>query len=120
MTGVSITEHRLKKMCFSHAYLESQLRLRHAEKFSHLYTSLNDILKKPNVRLVVRKGTSYEALARTLVPESKLVVIEHYEEYVDNYPNDVLLRGEPQAISWTLNYPNFIVVVPKPGIAKTA
>ncbi len=35
-----------------------------------------------------------------------------------NYPNDVLLRGEPQSIAWSLNYPNFTVVAPNPEIAQ--
>jgi len=118
MTGVSITEQRLKKMCFTHPYLDSRLVFLMRKKFRHIYTSLADILKHPHVKLVVRKGTSYEALARTLVPPSQIAVIDNYEEYVQNYPNDVLLRGQPQAIAWSLNYPNFTVVAPKPEISK--
>ena len=118
MTGVSITEHRLKKICFSHPYLESRVVFITRKKFSHVYTSLSDIIKHPQVKLVVRKGTSYEALARSIVPADQIVVIDHYEDYVENYPNDVLLRGEPQSIAWSLNYPNFTVVSPKPEISQ--
>lgn len=118
MTGISITEQRLKKMCFSTPYLDSQVVFVMRKKFSRLYTSLDDILKTSHLKLVVRKGTSYEALARSLVPEDKLAVIDNYEEYVENYPNDVLLRGQPQSIAWSLNHPNFTIVVPKPGISQ--
>lgn len=118
MSGISITEKRLRQMCFSHPYLDSRVVFVMRKKFSKTYTSLNEILNKPNVRLVVRKGSSYEALAQTLVPPSKLVVIDHYADYIENYPNDVLLRGEPQAISWTLNHPNFTVVAPSTPIAQ--
>ena len=118
MSGVSITEQRLKKICFSHPYLDSRLVFVMRKKFSHLYTSLYDIIKHPHVKLVVRKGTSYEVLARTLVPQGQIALIDNYEDYVENYPNDVLLRGEPQSIAWSLNYPNFTVVVPKPGISQ--
>jgi len=118
MTGVSITEARLKKMCFSHPYLDSRVVFLMRKKFSRTYTSIADILKTPHVKLVVRKGTSYEILARSLVPEHQIAVIDNYEEYVQNYPNDVLFRGQPQAIAWSLNYPNFTVTLPKPEIAK--
>jgi Na+/H+-dicarboxylate symporter/ABC-type amino acid transport substrate-binding protein len=118
MAGVSITEHRLKKMCFSYPYLESRLVFVMRKKFSHLYTSLNDIIKNPKIKLVVHRGTSYEALARSLVPADQIAVINNYEDYVQNYPNDILLRGEPQSIAWSLNYPNFAVVIPKPGISQ--
>ncbi len=118
MTGVSITESRLKTMCFSHPYLESRLVFVMRKKFSHTYTSLSDIIKNPHVKLIVRKGSSYETLASELVPADQIAVIDSYDEYVDQYPNDVLLRGEPQSIAWSLNYPNFTVVVPKSDIAQ--
>ena len=118
MAGVSITESRLKKMCFSHPYLDSKIVFVMRKKFSHTYTCIADILKHPHVKVVVRKGSSYETLARTLIPEDQIATIDNYEEYVVNHPNDVLLRGEPQSIAWSLNYPNFTVVAPKPEIAR--
>ncbi len=118
MAGVSITEQRLRKMCFSQPYLESRIVFVMRKKFSHTYTSLYDIVKNPQVKLVVRKGTSYEALARSIVPSDQIAVIESYEDYVQNYPNDVLLRGQPQSIAWSLNYPNFTVVIPKVEISQ--
>jgi proton glutamate symport protein len=118
MTGVSITENRLRQMCFSKAYSDAPIVFVMRKKFSHTYRSISDILKAPQVKLVVRKGTSYEVLARSLVPLDKIIMIDHYEDYVENYPNDVLLRGQPQSISWTLNHPNFTVVVPNPDIAQ--
>jgi len=118
MSGISITETRLKKMCFSHPYLDSRLVFIMRKKFSRLYTSLYDIIKNRDVKIVVRKGTSYEALARTLIPHDQIAVIDNYEDYVEHYPNDVLLRGEPQSIAWSLNYPNFTVVVPNPSIGQ--
>ena len=118
MAGVSITESRLKKMCFSQPYLDSRMVFLMRKKFSRIYTSIADILKRPHVKLVVRKGTSYETLARSLVPDNQIAVIDNYEEYIQNYPNDVLFRGQPQAIAWSLNYPNFTVVAPNPEIAQ--
>ena len=118
MTGVSITEKRLKQMCFSAAYSDAPIVFVMRKKFSHLYTSIAALLKNPQVKLVVRKGTSYETLARSLVPPEKIVLIDRYEDFVEQYPNDVLLRGQPQSISWSLNYPNFRTVIPHPGIGQ--
>jgi ABC-type amino acid transport substrate-binding protein len=118
MTGVSITENRLRRMCFSNAYSDAPIVFVMRKKFSHTYTSISAILRNPHVKLVVRKGTSYEVLARSLVPPEKIVLIDYYEDYVEHHPNDVLLRGQPQSISWTLNYPNFTVIAPNPGIAQ--
>jgi ABC-type amino acid transport substrate-binding protein len=118
MAGVSITERRLKKICFSQPYIDSRIVFVMRKKFSHDYTSLYNIIKHSQVKLVVRHGTSYEALARTLVSADRIAVVDNYEDFVENYPNDVLLRGEPQSIAWSLNHPNFTVVSPKPGISQ--
>lgn len=118
MAGVSITEPRLKKMCFTHPYLDCRIVFVMRKKFSRTYTSIADILKNPHVKLVVQRGSSYEPLVHSLVPEDQIAVIDNYEEYVQNYPNDVLIRAQPQAIAWSLNYPNFTVVAPKPEIAQ--
>ena len=112
MSGISITENRLKTMCFSKSYFESRIVFVMQKKFSRLYPSLDSILKSHSTKIVVRKGSSYETLARSLVPADRLVRIETYEQYAQDYPNDVLLRGEPQAISWVMNDPHFAVVVP--------
>ncbi len=116
MSGVSITETRLKKLEFTRPYLESRIVFIMRKKFSHEYRSLNDILKNPHIKIVVRRGSAYECFAYTLFPESQIVIIDNYEDYVQNYPNDILLRGEPQGISWIVNYPNFTVVIPDPEV----
>jgi Na+/H+-dicarboxylate symporter/ABC-type amino acid transport substrate-binding protein len=118
MAGISITEERLKTICFSHAYLESKIVFVVRKKFQRHYTSLEAILKTSSAKIVVRKGSSYESLARSLVPLDRLVCIEHYDQYANDYPNDVLLRGEPQSIAWTLNHPQFSVVAPTPSLRQ--
>ena len=52
------------------------------KKFTHTYTSVADILKHPHIKLVVRKGSSYETLAHSLVPNDQIATIDNYEEYV--------------------------------------
>jgi Na+/H+-dicarboxylate symporter len=117
MSGISITEERLKKICFSHSYLESKIVFVVSKKFQRQYTSLEAVLDS-QANIVVRKGSSYESLARCLVPLDRLITIDHYDQYAKLYPNDVLLRGEPQAISWTLSNPRFAVVAPTPPLTQ--
>lgn len=118
MSSVTINEHRLKKMAFSNPYLESRIIFLMKKKYKKTYTSLASILHNPRVRLVVRQGTAYEQLARALLPESKIAVVNTYQDYIRDYPNDVLFRGEFQQISWSLTHPEYTVVFPEPQIAK--
>lgn len=118
MSGISITENRLKNLCFTDSYIDSQIVFVMRKKFSKQFTSIEAILNHPSVKVAVLRGSSYETLARNIFPENQIVVVESYDDYAQYYPHSILIRGEPQAISWSLRYPNFTVVAPNPTIGK--
>lgn len=118
MSELSITEKRLKAMYFSDPYLDSRIVFVMRKKFRKSLTSVETILQNPHVQICVLRGTSYESLARDLFPPSQIVLVDDLEDFAKYYPHSVLLIGEPQAISWSLNYPNFTVVAPDPLISK--
>jgi Na+/H+-dicarboxylate symporter len=118
MSGISITEERLKKICFTDSYIDSRIVFVMRKKFSKQFTSVDAILTHPSMKVAVLRGTSYEALARSLFPQDRIVLVESYDDFAQYYPHAILMRGEPQAISWSLRYPNFTVVIPNPGIGQ--
>lgn len=118
MSSVTINEDRLRKVAFSNPYLESRIAFVMKKKYKHLYTSLASVMHDPHVKFVVRRGSAYEQLAKSLIPDSKVIIVNNYEDYLSCYPNDVLLRGEFQQISWSLTHPEYTVVFPEPQISK--
>lgn len=118
MAGVSVTEDRLKRICFTDSYIDARIVFVMRKKFSKQFTSVDAILNHPSVKVAVLRGSSYEGLARKLFPKERIVLVETYDDYAQYYPHSVLLRGEPQAISWSLRYPNFTVVIPNPTIGQ--
>ncbi|MGH2611449.1 MAG: transporter substrate-binding domain-containing protein, partial [Rhabdochlamydiaceae bacterium] len=117
MSSVTINEERIRKAAFSNPYLESRIAFVMKKKYKKMYTSLASVIQDPHVKLVVRYGSAYEQLARTLVPDSKIIMVSSYQDYITHYPNDVLLRGEFQQISWSLTHPEYTVVFPDPPIS---
>jgi Na+/H+-dicarboxylate symporter/ABC-type amino acid transport substrate-binding protein len=118
MSGVSMTERRIEKTYFSDPYLTSRIVFVMRKKFRKELMSVESILQHPSAKVAVLRGSSYESLAKTLFPPSKIVLLESYEDFAHHYPNTVLMRGEPQAISWSLRYPSFIVVLPDPPLTQ--
>ncbi len=118
MCELSVTEDRLKQLYFSDPYMTSRIVFVMRKKFRKQLSSVDEILLRPHIKVCVLTGSSYEGLARKLFPSSQIVSIQNYEDFVAKYPNDVLILGEPQAISWSLNYPNFTVVTPDPPLAS--
>ncbi len=117
MSSVTINEERLQKIAFTKPYLKSRIAFVMKKKYKKTYTSLQSIIDDPYARIVVRHGTAYENLARSLVPDFKILTIKSYADYTTHYPDDVLLRGEFQQISWSLTHPEYMVVFPEPEIS---
>lgn len=118
MSSVTINEDRLRKVSFSNPYLESRIVFLMKKDYKKKYTSLKSIVDHPNIKIVVRQGSAYEELAKKLLPRRKIVTIDTYDEFLTDYPDDILLRGEFQQISWSLSHPNYAVVFPVPQISK--
>jgi proton glutamate symport protein len=117
MSSVTINEDRLRKAAFTNPYLESSIAFVMQKKYKRIYTSLASVIQDPHMKFVVRRGSAYEQLAKALIPNSKVVTIETYEDYTTLYPNDILIRGEFQQISWSLTHPEYTVVLPEPPIS---
>lgn len=118
MAGVSITEDRLKQLCFSDPYIGSRIVFVMRKKFSKKFTSIESILNYPDMKIAVLRGSSYEPLAKILFPLDRIILVENYDDYAQYYPHCILIRGEPQAISWSLRYPHFTFVIPNPPIGQ--
>jgi len=118
MSGVSVTEERLKSVNFGQPYLENRIVFVMKKKYSKTLTSVDAILERPDVSVAVVRGTSYETLAKSLFPKDRIILLDNYDQFATRFPKAVLIRGEPQAISWSLQYPQFAVVPPSPPIGQ--
>jgi hypothetical protein len=88
------------------------------KKWSKELVSVEAIQSRPHIPIAVFRGSSYEHLARTLFPSHKIILLDSYDDFARYTPNAVLIRGEPQAISWSLRFPNFTTVIPTPSIGQ--
>ena len=118
MSEISITENRLKEMYFSEPYFNSRIVFVMRKKFSKDLTSVSAILQASGVQVCVLRGTSYEGIARSLFRPEQIVLVDSLEDFAKYYPHSVLIAAEPHAIAWSLNYPNFTVVVPTTFICE--
>jgi proton glutamate symport protein len=116
MSGVSITEPRLIDLAFSDAYLDSKIVLVMKKKLRKRMKFLPALIENSSQMIAVLKGSSYEMLAHKIFPAERIVHLNNYNEYATLYPNAVLIRGEPQAISWSLHHPSFSVVTSTPKL----
>lgn len=121
MSGLSITEDRLKNIYFTAPYLESPVIFVTTEKFSKKFAEKNAIFKHPEWRIAVLKGGAFECRARNWFPNNPVVVLEDYESFTEEpMKADVLLWAEEEAISWVARFPRFVIAHPEPAVGVDA
>ncbi len=119
MSAISLTEERLKSMCFTHPYLEGRIVFITNATNRQQLTSLDFIKAEENLKIAVLKGSSAEMIARQEFPLEKIILLTRYEDFVSLAETPTLLMWEEQeAIAWAAAHPNYHVIVPNPSLGK--
>jgi ABC-type amino acid transport substrate-binding protein len=117
MSGISVTEQRLKQISFTQTYMMPKYVFVTFEKVKKKFSSLEEIQSNLHLRIAVLKGSSYESVAHELFPDQKIIYLDSYSEFNPNIADGILWE-EQQAISWSLGKQNIRVIFPSPSIGK--
>ena len=116
MSAVSITEKRLKAVSFTNSYMTPRLVFVVTEEKRKLFSSLDKVNEKKELKIAVVKGTSFVNIAKDIFPDHKIVPIDNYNAFDNNTTADALLWEEQEAIAWTLCHRKYRVIFPQPPL----
>ncbi len=118
MSGVSLSTERLSRMLFSEPYLEATLALVVPDHARQGFSSILTLQQRPDLTLgIPRVMGHYQYQVARQLPGAKVVVIDSPRDYFSNLRADLdgILMNAEAGSAWTLLYPDFDVVVPKPN-----
>ncbi|NGX26576.1 MAG: C4-dicarboxylate transport protein [Chlamydiae bacterium] len=119
MSAVSISEERLKKMCFPQYLLEAKIVFVTKDKYRKKFASIANIRADRSLKIAALINTAYEGIAYEEFPHHEIILLESYAEFAKDKPvADILIWEEQEAIAWTVAHPKFHVVQPKPTLGK--
>lgn len=120
MAGIVNTPHRLEEMNFSEAYLDVTIALVVKDHRRKEFATLERIKRINGLRIGIYGDERYFATElENRLPKAKVVDITSIPDFFEHNRDDVdalLFAAEPGA-AWTLLYPDYSVVIPKPDIA---
>ena len=122
MTGLTITSERARRASFSTPYLNDGLAFVVSDSKRKLFTSIEQLREKKGLRIAVLRGLSlYEDFITRMLPDAEIVRIDAFDDFFfesDGKPAaDALMTLAMLGSSYSLLYPSYSVVVPKP-VAK--
>lgn len=117
MSSVSVTEERLRHVKFTEAYLETPRAL---ITFDYRRKEFFDSRRfaESTLRIGVYKGSSLVAEAEAIFPEATIVPFQNVEEFARTSQADAFLWTEIEGSTWSLQNPDYAVVIPSPSIGK--
>ncbi|MDN3507159.1 MAG: cation:dicarboxylase symporter family transporter [Simkaniaceae bacterium] len=119
MSAISISNERLKKMCFPQQLLEAKIVFVTKDKHRKKFAQIDNIRADRNLKIAAVVNTAYEGIAYEEFPHHEIILLDSYAEFaVKNPPADILIWEEQEAMAWTVSNPLFHVVQPKPTLGK--
>ncbi|MDJ0804202.1 MAG: cation:dicarboxylase symporter family transporter [Desulfobacterales bacterium] len=122
MAGVHMTTDRLRQMTFSRTYLDATTAFVVRDHQREKFTNPKEIRAIKKLKIgIPRTMDIAEADFRRYLPNAAIETIESPRDFFSNLRPDldaIVLTAEAGS-AWTLIYPNYEVVVPKPDIIKS-
>jgi len=119
MAGIAMITQKLKEVSFSDPYMDVTFALVVKDSRRKEFANIEEIKRTGGRGLTFGVRGAYEYFATKAaenLPLAKVVPIKSYRDFFENNNDEVdaLVTGAEVGAAWTLLYPGYDVVVPKP------
>jgi hypothetical protein len=120
MSGVPMTADNLKQMKFSKPYMDATLAFVVHDHLRKNYSTWNNLSTQKKPRIAIAGSDYFRKRLKKAFPAAEVVNLDTPRDFFEeNFPNlDAILMSAEAGSAWTLLYPRFTTVVPKPEIIK--
>jgi hypothetical protein len=115
MSAISVTEERLRSICFSKPYVETPIVFVAPQKEKRALSKPEAVITHPELTIAVLRGSSYESLAKSFFPDNPLILLDDCNDFAGS-GTDLMIWSEKQAISWILRHPGYTIVHPNASL----
>jgi ABC-type amino acid transport substrate-binding protein len=115
--GLLVTPERAVRVRMSEPYMDATLSLVVRDYARRRFERVDEIASRPGLRIAVLDIPHYRSLLEAAFPKARLSVIESPRSFftAPQGTYDALLFSAEAGSAWTLVYPEFSVVVPRPS-----
>ncbi len=120
MSGIPMIADYLKEMKFSTPYMDATLAFVVPDHLRNNFSTWNNISKQKKPRIAISRTEYFRKKLKKAFPAAEVISLDNPRDFFEeNFPNlDALLMSAEEGSAWTLLYPQFTTVVPKPDIIK--
>ena len=118
MCGYAITPERLQEVSFTDPYMNVTVALVVPDHQRDEFTSSEQIALKKDLKIAVPPDAYFERFIESRLPNAEVVQLQTPREFFEGDNDiDALMISAEIGSAWTLLYPKFGVIVPRPAIS---
>ena len=116
--GIAVTPERAARVKFTQPYMQGTLALVVRDHVRDRFATVEQLKSADRLRIATFNVPYYNNLVRTHLPNVELIRITSPKEFLEAPEGrfDAMLYSAEAGSAWTLLFPQFSVVVPKPNI----
>jgi Na+/H+-dicarboxylate symporter len=120
MSGVPISLSELDKITFTRPYISQTMAFIVPDYLKKRYSSSRELAQTDTLRLAIPQWSYYVNKLQNYLPKAEISVINSPRDYFTGKTKEVdaLVFSAEAGSAWTLIYPSFSVVVPKPDVVR--
>jgi ABC-type amino acid transport substrate-binding protein len=120
MAGMRITPQKALKVTFSQPYLDERIAFVVKDHLRETFSDRQTLLKQESLRIGLIKDPYLLTLVESYLPEAELVQLKTPRDFFRKKEGDLdaLLFTAEAGSAWTLLYPDYTVVVPRPKVVS--
>jgi ABC-type amino acid transport substrate-binding protein len=116
--GLALTPDRVRTMTMTAPYLDNTLAFVVRDHERHDWATWDQVRRMESPRIAIPDSEHYVKTMSARLPNAEILPVDNVRPFFRQTPEempDALLFGAEAAGAWTLVYPSFAVVVPKPN-----
>jgi Na+/H+-dicarboxylate symporter len=124
MAGIPATTDLLTRVRFSEPYLDVTYALLVSDHRRREFATIDAIRRIEGLRIGVYRLRYFQEFLEEALPDAEIVMLDSYlsfleqEEEPEESQLDALLTSAEDGSAWSLLYPEYCVVIPRPSVAK--
>jgi Na+/H+-dicarboxylate symporter/ABC-type amino acid transport substrate-binding protein len=120
MSGILVESAKMEGCFATSPYMQGSYALVVRDYQRSNYNNYSRVKSRKGIKIAVLDRTVLPTVAQNLFPNAEIVIINQIQEFLKPHTADALFWTEEAAYPWTLFHPQFVVVAPSAGMAKSS
>lgn len=117
--GLTMSLNSIEEVNFTDSYMDINMALVAKDYEKDIFPAATPFRKMVNMKVAIMRGSRYIPMIKSKLPGVELIELDDYKDFfTKKVEARVLVISAEAGAAWTIIYPEFTVVIPKPVVYR--